>query len=84
MLLSYLSTAIAARVFTDAQTETPCKYGVALHMNQPKCHSETKGRISFFQKSVYSDIHFCCEEKHKAFGYALLHLRSFTAMYILL
>ena len=49
-IISYLSTAIAAKVFTDAQTETPCKYGVALHMNQPKCHSETKGRISVFSE----------------------------------
>ena len=37
-----LSTAMAAIVLTEAQTDTPCRYGVALHMNQPKCHSETQ------------------------------------------
>jgi len=36
----YLSTAMAASVLTEAQTDTPWRYGVALHINQPNSHSE--------------------------------------------
>lgn len=34
-LVRYLSIAIAANVFTDAHTDIPCRYGTALHMNEP-------------------------------------------------
>lgn len=33
---AYLSTAMTASVFTDAQTDTPCRYGVTLHRIGPK------------------------------------------------
>jgi len=41
-MVTHLSTAMAASVLTDAHTDTPCRYGVALHINHPKCHSEKR------------------------------------------
>lgn len=42
---SYLSNAIAIRVFTDALTDTPCKNGTALHMKAPNLQPVNIRRI---------------------------------------
>lgn len=36
---------MAASVLTEAQTDTPCRYGVALHINQPKCQPEIEKQM---------------------------------------
>ncbi len=38
--VSYLSTATAAKVLTEALTATPCRYGATLHNRAPNHHSE--------------------------------------------
>lgn len=35
------SIEMAIKVFTDAETDTPCMYDTVLHMNDPNIHSET-------------------------------------------
>ena len=41
----YLSMATAASVLTDALTATPCKYGAALHRNEPHHHSVNQKEV---------------------------------------
>lgn len=43
---NYLSTAMAARVFTEAHTDTPCKNGVTLHITGPNGQPEIKNIVN--------------------------------------
>lgn|SRR6218665_2912056 len=38
---AHLSRDIAARVLTEALTETPCRNGISLHISAPQCQPKT-------------------------------------------